>query len=197
MKRLSVLIAFIALTGLSSAVVGGPNASDGEMAITSGSGSASATQSVGPNGTKWRTEIGTYNSSCMSGNRSQGIEFGDFSREENMTVIEFSGVLEASTPCHRAALNVSKTSEDVYQVEILEKSTDRVCTTCIGALNFEGSFAAPGEYRAVFLNDGEELGVKETSDYGEEEAGENGGSGQERSVWEGFSSIFGWLGSLF
>lgn len=196
MKRLSIALAVLALTGMSAAVVGGPNASEGEMAITSGTGSASATNSIGPNGTQWRSQIGSYNSSCMSGNQSQGIEFGDFSTEENMTVIEFSGVLEASTPCHRAALNVSETSEDVYRVEILEKSTERVCTTCVGALNIEGSFAAPGEYRVTFVNDGEQLAERETSGYGDDTGSENGDENG-RSVLEGFSSIFSWLGSLF
>jgi hypothetical protein len=202
MRRVSLLLAVLALTGLSTGVVGGPDAEEGEMTIMNSGGSSSASQAVGPNGTEWRTQISNLENACISGNQTQGVDFGNFSQieanGENMTEITFSGVVETSNPCHRIELNVSDSgneSGDAYVVEFVEKSTGGVCTQCMGYVKFEGSFAAPGDYRVTFENDGEELENRTTPGYGE--GSDESGSTDEASVAEGFSMIWKWLGSLF
>ena len=196
MKKILFTALLLVSVGLGSAVVGGPEAGDGELAITKSGSSASASASVGPNGTEWRSSVSNMNSSCMTGNQSQSVSFGDFYQsEENMTKIEFSGVLESSNPCHEVVVNVSKSSENVYEVELVEKSTGRICTSCIGALNFEASFQAPGDYRAVFKNSGEEIAVKETPGFENTTSdSDDPQSPKEESVWEAVSNWFRWLG---
>ncbi|MFB6241417.1 MAG: hypothetical protein ABEJ36_01275 [Candidatus Nanosalina sp.] len=192
MRRLSILLAAIALTGLSAGVVGGPEAGEGEMVIMD-AGSSSATQSVGPNGTKWRTQISNLESACLSGNQTQHVDFGNFTGaqgEDNLTKITFSGVINTSNPCHEINLDVTEVSEDTYIVEFVENSTGGVCVQCIGYVKFDGSFAAPGEYKVIFENEDNDLATKTTPGYGESDKPEQSRS----SVLERF---FSWLGSLF
>jgi hypothetical protein len=109
MRKTAIALVLVVLTGLSTAVVGGPEAGEGEMAITSTGSSASASTTVGPNGTKWRTEVADINNSCMSGNQSESFQFGEFTGvEDNLTSIEFSGTLQTSNPCHMVNLEVTK-----------------------------------------------------------------------------------------
>lgn len=196
MKKILFTALILVSVGLGSAVAGGPEAGDGELTITKSGSSASASASVGPNGTEWRTSVSNMNSSCMTGNQSQSVSFGEFYQgEDNMTKIDFSGILESSNPCHEVVLNVSDTSENIYEVDLVEKSTGRICTSCIGALNFEASFQAPGEYRAVFKNSGEEIAVKETAGFENTTSDrDDSQSPKGASVWEAVSNWFKWLG---
>ena len=198
MKKILLGTVLLAFIGLGTAVVGGPEAEDGKMTITNSGGSASATTSVGPNGTAWRTDISNTGTSCISGNQTQNVSFGEFhSGEEDMTEISFHGGIETSNPCHEIALNVSETSEDNYRVELVERSTNsptEVCESCLGLVQFNASFSAPGEYRATFVNQGEELETLETPGYGESDEGDESSGPEGASVWEAISNWFSWLG---
>lgn len=194
----TVLLAFI---GLGTAVVGGPEADEGEMVIMDSGGSASATTSVGPNGTQWRTDIINTGTSCISGNQTQNVSFGDFQEvDEGMMKISFHGEIESSTPCHKISLNVSETSEDIYRVELVEKSTNpptEVCESCLGLVRFNASFSAPGDYRVEFVNQGDTLEELETSGYSSssDKTGQEDDSGPKgASIMEAISNWLKWLG---
>lgn len=197
MRKFLIAAALLVFTSTSLGVVGGPNASEGEMTITSGS-SSSASTAVGPNGTEWRSSLENRENSCISGNQSQNIEFQGFQADGDFTTLNFDGLIQTSNPCVNLELNVSEESGDVYRIELVERSSDGVCVECVGAARFSGSFSAPGEYRAEVVNNGEVLGTIETPGFVEENSsGEDSSEPEGQSVWEGFSSIFKWFGSLF
>lgn len=201
MRKILLGTALLVFIGLGTASVGGPEGDEGEMTIMESGGSASATTSVGPNGTRWRTDISNTGTSCISGNQTQNVSFGDFQDvEEGMTKISFHGGIKTSNPCHEISLNVSETSEDSYRVELVEKSTNsptEVCESCLGLVRFNASFSAPGDYRVEFVNQGETLEELETSGYGSSssETGQDDDSGLEgASVMEAISNWLSWLG---
>ncbi len=194
MRRIILAFTLIGLLGSGAAVVGGPNASDGEMAITSG-GSSSATTAVGPNSTRWSTNIENRNSSCRSSNTSQSIDFIGFQGDGELTELNFEGVINTSNPCVKLSLDSEKVEEDVYQVEIVESPAEGPCTSCLGAAEFAASFSAPGDYKVEIINENETLGVQKTPGFQEENSSETGS--EEAGVGEGLSSILRWLSSLF
>lgn len=198
MRKFLIAAALLVFTGMSFGVVGGPNASEGEMTITSGS-SSSASAAVGPKGTQWRSSLENRNNSCISGNQSQNIDFQGFQADGNFTTLNFNGLVQTANPCVELELNSSKESENFYRVEIVERSGDGVCVECVGVARFEGSFSAPGDYRVEVVNNGEVLDSIETPGFEAENISEENEESEPegKSVWEGFSSIFNWFGSLF
>lgn len=186
MKRAVFSVAVLLFVGLGTAVVGGPNASDGEMAITSG-GSAEATTGVGPDGKIYRTSIETTESSCLTGNQSTGIRFGEFSESGNFTRIEFSGTVQTPNPCHEVTLDVSEESSNVYRVDIKEVSRNGTCVTCLGGISFEGYFEAKDDYRLEVFHEGDNLFNKSTEGFSTEEP-EN--TGFWRTMMQFLNSLF-------
>lgn len=175
--------------GSATAVVGGPEPGEGEMAITSTGGSSSATTAVTENGTNYHVELSNVNSSCMSGNMSTNFELGDFQETDRGLSVDFSGTVSTANPCRTIETNISETSENVYRMELVEKSGNGTCLNCVGAREIEGSFAADGEYRLEVTKDGEELASTETPDYGETE--EEASGGFSIGFWIGFlQSLF-------
>ncbi|WP_414838031.1 hypothetical protein ACK3SF_01365 [Candidatus Nanosalina sp. VS9-1] len=190
MRKFLVLIALASLvTGSAFAVVGGPEPGEGEMAIMSGGSSASATTSVDANGTEWRSEISNLNSSCMSGNMSTGLEFGEFEDVEEGQKVEFSGAISTANPCATIETEVSEVSDNSYSMELVEKSGNGTCVSCVGVRKIEGSFTAEGEYTLEVVKDGETVEEVETPGYGEEENDKGG--------FPSFGFFVGLLQSLF
>ena len=188
-KFLLMMVSLGLVIGSGTAVVGGPEPGDGEVAITGTGGSSSATTSVNENGTQYHVEFSNVNSSCMSGNMSTSFEFGDFQETERGLSVDFSGTVSTANPCTTIETNVSKKSEGVYSMELLEKSGNGTCIECVGANEIEGSFATEGEYRLEVTNDGEELASTETPEYGEDE--EEASGGFSIGFWIGFlQSLF-------
>lgn len=194
MRRFLIAFVVISLVGGGAAVVGGPNASEGEMTITSGS-SASASAAVGPNGTEWRSSIENRNSSCRGPEDSENISFTGFQSDGNFTELSFKGSVNTSNPCVELGLETSEIGENTYQLEIVESPSEGICTQCVGTARFEGSFAAKGDYRVEIVHEGEILDKQKTPGFSERE--ESPGSEPEGAgVWKGFSSILEWLGSI-
>lgn len=196
MKRTLLTLALISIIGLGTAVVRGPNASDDEMAITSGS-SASATTSVGPNGTEFKTTIENLNNTCSTENQSTGIDFIGFQGDGEMTQLRFEGSIQTSNPCIEIAMETEQVSDNSYKVNLVEKSSGRQpCTQCIGNAKFAGSFSAPGDYKVEFVNGNQSLGTQETADFNQSEdiAGPDPKDTREKPL---FSRIFNWFGNLF
>ena len=194
MKRILLAFTLIGLLGSGAAVVGGPNASDGEMAITSGS-SSSATTAVGPNGTQWRSSIENRGSSCRSSNSSQSIEFIGFQGNGDMTELNFQGAINTSNPCVEPEVEGEEVEEDFYRLDIVEKPSDGPCTSCLGTKSFSASFSAPGDYKVEVVSENKTLGTQKTPGY------ENGSSSttepEPSGVSAGISKIFAWLISIF
>jgi len=194
MKRTLLTLGLIGLIGFGTAVVGGPNASDGEATITSGS-SASASASVGPNGTEYRTSIQNLNNSCSTGNQSTGMDFIGFQGDGEMTELSFEGVLSTANPCTEIGLETEKISDNVYQVELVEKSTGQgPCVQCVGNAEFTGSFSAPGEYRVEFVKNNQSLGIQETSEFNQTSSED---TKEKNSKESGLKTLLNWLSSLF
>lgn len=193
MRRLLLTVSLIGLLGFGTAVVGGPNASDGEMTITSGS-SASATTSVGANGTEYKTTIDNLNNSCSSGNQSVGMDFIGFQGDGDMTELSFEGTLETANPCTELTLKTEEVSDNSYRVEVVEKSTGRgPCVQCIGGAEFKGSFSAPGEYKVEFVKNNQSLGVQETSGFNQSDTED---PSQEKKS-SGMNRFLSWLLGIF
>ena len=175
-KFLLLMVSLGLVLGSATAVVGGPEPGDDEVAITGvGGSSSSATTSVGPNGTEYHVELNDLNSSCMSGNMSTGVELGDFQETDEGLSVDFSGTVSTATPCTTLETDVSEKSENVYSMELVERSGNGTCIECVGTHEIEGSFTADGEYRLEVTKDGEELASKETPNYGETEEKDEGG----------------------
>jgi hypothetical protein len=191
MRKALSLIVLTGFLGIGSAVVGGPNASEGEMAITSGSSEASA--AVDSNGTQWKSKIENLNSSCRSPRDKEDVEFDGFQKDEEMTVLSFRGTINTSNPCSEVSIDVEKTNESNYKINLIEDRSDGVCTQCTGTATFNASFSASGDYLVQIIHDGEVLGSKETPSYNEDQRDISGSTG----VWEGVSEVLTWFGSLF
>ncbi len=170
MKRTTLLASLIVFVGMATAVVGGPEAPENGVAITSSTGgSTSAGASVTENGTEYRKQLSVTNGSCMSSNASRGLEFETSDASDELNTVEFSGTVQTDTPCTQLSLNVEE-SGDLYTLSFDRSSPEGVCEQCVGMKNVQGSFSASGGYQVEFMNE------KETV-YSHEFGGEKIGSG--------------------
>lgn len=193
MRRTLVLLAFIGFVGTGTAVVGGPNESKGEMVLMDSGSSSSATTSVGPNGTKWNSEISNLNSTCRGPEDLQRLEFIGFQTDGNLTELNFKGRVNTSNPCTELSLDVNQTGENSYRIEIVEESSEGICTQCLGNSEFKGSFATEGDYNIEIVHEGQILGTQKTPGYSEGKETEP----KDASLWKGFNGIIEWFRSLF
>ncbi|PSH01788.1 MAG: hypothetical protein BRC27_00905 [Nanohaloarchaea archaeon SW_10_44_10] len=138
-----LLAAFFMVAG-ATAVVGGPETREGEMAIMSSGSSASASTTVGENGTEWRAETSMVNrSSSITEPRLENVQFS----EENNTVT-FTGHIVAPTPCHVIQHEVEE-SEDKYILNVktvndLESNGNQsiqACAQVLTMIEYEGEFS--------------------------------------------------------
>lgn len=189
------LVALIGFIGAGTAVVGGPNASDGEMTITSGS--AGATTAVGPNGTQWTSSIENLNSSCRSPGDTENVDFIGFQADGELTELNFRGSINTSNPCSRISLDVEEVNDREYVIEVFENQSTEPCTQCTGTASFSASFAAEEDYRVEVIHDGDTLGVQETPGYGDSDTEEPEDDSDGSGVWGGLSGVLNWFSSLF
>jgi len=160
MKRVLLALITVCLISFGTTVVGGPNSSEGEMAITSGFSSA---VSVTEDEAKFKTTVENRENTCSTGNESTGIEFTGFQENGEMTELTFRGSVETSNPCKEIALEVDEVTENSYRVELVERSDSRgICVQCVGNAEFNGSFSAPNEYRVEFVKNDQTLGMNKT-----------------------------------
>jgi hypothetical protein len=186
MKRTILLMAITLLISAATAIVGGPEPGEGEMAIMSSGSSASATSAVGPNGTKWSSSV------KMAG-RNTNIADGD--RVENITYSEsettFSGQIQAPTPCHVIDHEVEKLGDQSYSMNIQTVKDDldnesQVCTQQVVMIKYDGSFEDGAPYSLEIQHNNETVDTLENNVDDTEEP--SGGM---------FDNFFSWLGHLF
>lgn len=142
MKKKALLsVTFILIAGASTAVVGGPNASEGELAITSTGSSASATTAVGPNGTEYETEFSVVNKSASA--NQTGVINSSFDGNQ----VNFTGVVKTPTPCYTVTHSVDRTSEGQYSFTVETEEDNGTCTQVIAYHKYEASFTAEEPYQ--------------------------------------------------
>lgn len=157
------------------------------MAKTGGS-TATATTSVGPNGTG-------YSSSVEMKGRNPNINDGDrvenISHSENETT--FSGYIQAPTPCHVINQETEKLGGQEYRMNIQTVKEDlenesQYCTQQVVVINYEGSFELQSPYSLEIQHNNQNVYTLENT-IGEEPAEE---------PKEGiFSNLSRWLDNLF
>jgi len=180
MKRTALLAATLFILISPALGVVGHNGTGGDMSITSGS-SASATTSVGPNGTAYTAKVE------MAGRSQNSTE--DMITEESISSsnIHFNGTIRANTPCH-VIDNEVKETEDGYVLNIktvkdgLDNST---CVQVISGINYNAEFEAESGFNLEVQHNGET--VKEFSTVSDEEEKNQ----EESSFWSQILSFFG------
>lgn len=179
------LVTFAFLIPSSAAVVGGPEADDGEMTITSGS-SSSASKAVGPNGTEWTTEVSMVNrTSNITQDRLENIEYG----AENYTV-DFTGYITAPTPCHVIDHEMEET-EGGYVMNInTERSSDsQACIEVLTMIKYDADFSTDEQFTLKVRHDNETVRTLEHPGMDSTEP--------EKKRKGFFSGIMSWLSGLF
>lgn len=193
MKRTVYMVTLILLAGLSAAVVGGPESGeDGEVGITS---SNSASTTVTEDGVQWEAELGTVNSSCMSGEQEEGIHGYETRTEEaNGEVIQrgvsFTGSIETPNPCYTTDYEIVEEEENVYTMNIVTESEDMMCVECVGIIEYQADFDTEEGFVLHVEHDGDQVETIEHGDY----EGDTGTTEPEQGF---FSSLTNWFRSLF
>lgn len=185
MKRTILLTALVLLISATTAVVGGPDPGEGEMAIMSSGSSASATSAVGPNGTKWSSSIKMEgrNPNITGGDRVENV-----SRSENETT--FSGYIQAPTPCHTIDQETEKVGDQSYRMNIqtVQENQSQVCAQQVVMIKYEGSFEAETPYNLEIRHKNQTIDTLENTITV---------VGEEKDQGSVFDAFFKWLGSLF
>lgn len=163
MRRLFLIVISIGiLLGTGAAVVGGSNASEDGVAITTTDSSATG---VATENSTWQSELNNLNSSCLSG-VDTGVNFTDTMKNDNKTTVSFSGILSTSTPCVSLESDVEEIAEDSYRITVQDRTSDdsanEVCIECVGQQEIEGSFTADGDYKVEIVRNDEVLAEKDT-----------------------------------
>lgn len=148
MKKKALLsITLILLAGATTAVVGGPNASDGEYAITSGGSSASATTAVGPNGTEYEATFSVVNKSSTPSNLGVNNMTGVVNSSFEGDTVNFTGVVETPTPCYDLNYSIDSTGDNQYSFTVNTEEENGTCTQVIAYHKYEASFTAEEPYQ--------------------------------------------------
>lgn len=188
MKKTILLTAVLLFVSAATAVFGGPEPREGEMAITSGGSSASSTTSVGPNSTEWSSSVEMRG---RSPNITEGGRVENVSHTENGTT--FSGHIQAPTPCHVIDQETERLEENNYRMNIqtvkenLENGS-QACTQQVVMISYDGNFEAESPYSLEIQQNNETVDTLESSLGAEPVEQKNGGL---------FSALFKWLGNLF
>lgn len=177
-----LMVSMSLVTGSAVAVVGGPEAPEDGVAITSGS-SSSATASVSENGTEWRSNLENRQSSCMTGNSSTGVNVTETSEGDEGLTVSFEGSVGTANPCATLESDVEKLSDDSYRMTLAEVPGDGACTECIGVRQIRGNLTADQDYRIELVKDNETLDTAETDNYNQEK--------EPRGLWQKILSFLG------
>ena len=189
MKKKALLsVTLILLAGASTAVVGGPNASDGEFAITSAESSASAsgTTAVGPNGTEYETFFSVVNKSASI--NQTGVINSSFDGDQ----VKFTGVVETPTPCYELSHSVDRTGDGQYSFTVNAEEENGTCTQVIAYHKYNASFTAEEPYQLEVIHENSSVETLKHPDYSETGSEEDTGG-----VRGPIASFFNFLSNLF
>jgi len=156
-----LLLAALLMVSGATAIVGGPEPGEGEMAILSSGSSASASTSIGENGTGWRSETSMVNrSSSITEPRLENVQF---SEEDN--TVAFNGHIVAPTPCHVIQHEVKET-EDKYilnvrtvndQLDSDSNESIQACAQVLTMIEYEGEFSNEDSFKLEVRHNNETI----------------------------------------
>jgi len=185
MKRIVLITALVLLISTAAAVVGGPEPSDGELAITSSGSSASATSTVESNGTKW-------SSSIKMKDRISNISEGEILKNVSLSdsKASFTGYIQAPTPCHVIDQETQKIDNSSYlmNIETVKENESRICTQQIVMIEYIGSFEAEAPYSLEIRHNSQTIDTLEKT---------VGGEGTEDDKEGVIQTFLSWLENLF
>lgn len=164
MKKTILIAVFLLSIYSGTAVVGGPEPEEGEMAITSTGSSASASTSVGPNGTEWEAQVSMLNSTQnISEDRLENIVYS----KENHSV-SFNGHITTPTPCHTIEHEVSETDEGYVMNVITEQQSQAAgknetlnCIQVMTMIEYEAEFSTGDDFKLDVRHDNQSVEVLE------------------------------------
>ncbi|QKQ98301.1 hypothetical protein GKQ38_02095 [Candidatus Nanohaloarchaea archaeon] len=189
-KKALLTVTFILITGLSTAVVGGPNASEGEYVIMDSSSSASGTSAVGPNGTVYSTTFSVVNGSTTAD--QTGVINSSF---ENNTV-HFTGVYQTPTPCYDLSHSVEKSGES-YVFQVTAEAENGTCTQVIAYHKYKASFEAGEPYELTVKHGNESVNTLTHPDYSSDSSDTDHSDEDTGGVRGPIASFFHFLSNLF
>lgn len=185
MKKKALLsVTLILLAGATAAVVGGPNASEGEMTITSSGSSASATSAVGPNGTEYETKFSVVNRSASI--NQTGVVNSSFDGDQ----VNFTGVVETPTPCYEVSHSVDRESDGQYSFTVNTEEENGTCTQVIAYHKYEASFTAEEPYQLTVNHGNSSVETLTHEEYSEPEEDTEESRGPIAGFFNFLSSLF-------
>jgi hypothetical protein len=167
MKRVLLASALVLMAFSVSGVVG--NNASGDVSITRSSGSASASQSVGPNGTEWKMNFSE--SSTVMMNQTTGIN--RYSYGENS--VSLSGVVQTPQPCYTLNAEIEEGDNYVLNVasERIETDEPTACADVISYRAYNASFQDDEPFQLEVFHDGERVQTLVHPDYEPEKPSTN------------------------
>ena len=188
MKRTLLTAITITLAISASAVVGGPEPGEGELAITSSGSTSSSTTAVGPNGTEYSSTIkmtGT-NSNISIGENVENISYsGD--------QVNFTGHIQSPTPCHVLEQETERIKEDSYRINIHtvnNQDNQSACTKQTIMIKYQGTFEAEKPYTLEIRHKNQTIDTIEIPEITKQDPKED----REKGLIKGFMN---WFGNLF
>lgn len=164
MKKTIIIAAVLLSIYSGTAVIGGPEPGEGELAITSAGSSASSSASVGPNGTEWEAQVSMVNrTQNLTDDRLENIVYSG----DNHSV-RFNGYITTPTPCHILGHEVSET-DDGYVMNIITQSQTQGagsnqtqnCIQVLTMVEYEAEFSTDQDFKLDVRHDNQSVEVLE------------------------------------
>lgn len=193
LKPVLVAVLVLMLAASVTAVVD-PNGThtdgSGDMTITSGGSSASATTGVSENGTEYRATVEQRDSACRSDPVDTAVDSMQSSEQaDNGYNVTWTGHIETADPCHTVRHTVEQAGPDRYVVNVTTESSGEPCSQCVGKVSYDASFMARGEHTLEIQHDGETV---ETVEHG------SGSPPPQDDEERGFlAGLLAWVQALF
>lgn len=171
-RMMFLVLVSVFILQASAAVVGGPEAGDGEMVIM-GQGSDSS-EVLRDNGTDW--SIGTTVKERISNISDERIE--DISYNSSNNQLRFTGYIQAPTPCHTISQETIIRDNGSYTLNIdtVNDNTDvegngtiQSCVQQVVMIKYETSFKSDKDYTLEVLHNRESIESINSKEYRSDE----------------------------
>jgi hypothetical protein len=182
MKK-TVLFAALLVTVFSATAYTGYNGPEDEVHALGASGSSSASQSVGPNGTDWKMTFTEH--AAGPSNQSTGV----FNESFDNTSVSFEGVIQTPTPCYSLEAEVESDGENSYLFNVTSYREDgkEVCPQVVSYRKYNATFQEQDPYRLEVVHGGESVANLTHPDYRSDDGSEKK---RRRGVLSGLFSFF-------
>ena len=197
MKKIVFTLTLVALIGMSPAALtenGTPTECRGDMCIMNkaSASSASATTSVGPNGTEYKSELSMTGSTCLEP-PAQNISDISYSQDNSSSKVSFQGELQTPTPCYTLEQETTEIGVNMYRMNFTTASSGSgPCVQCLGAISYNASFETNESFKLEVVHEGEKVEELEHPDY---QNGSDTGEGNEQVSFT--SKVMNWFRGLF